>query len=259
MTCREWRSRVAAYVDGELGVSGTLALQAHLDSCPECRRAAVTERQFRVLLRRQPCDAAPTELRGRILTDVNRRVERAVWPWRQIAAGVGAALLAVVAVVGWSAGADPVTAELVGAHIAYGQLDGPAEFPSGDGPELETWFRQRADLRVVVPDYSPAGIRLVGGRIVEARAQRIAHLVYEKGHTLLSVFIAPETESRGGPRGRPMTFRGREYVTAQRHGHRTVSWTDGSVTFGFVSLLDYEDLLRCADRLRDEHESRSRL
>jgi mycothiol system anti-sigma-R factor len=260
MSCRQWCTRVAAYVDGELGVGRTLAVQAHLDRCPECRRTAVRERRFRVLLRRQPCDATPAELRGRILADVQHRSkQRAVWPWRAVAAGLGAALLAVAAVAAWELRADPVTAELVAAHIAYGQLDGPAEFPSVDGPQVEAWFRQRAHLRVVVPDNSPAGIHLIGGRIAEARAHRIAHLVYEKGHTLLSVFVAPGTESGAAPRGARMLFRGREYVTEQRRGHRTVSWTEGTVTFVLVSLLGYDDLLHCADRLRAEYATRNRL
>jgi mycothiol system anti-sigma-R factor len=257
MTCPEWRARVAAYVDGELGVAETLALRAHLDACSGCHHAAASERHFRVWLRRRPCDAAPPALRRRILADVRRGAKlRARWPWRGIAAGLGAAVLGVAAVVGWEAGADPVGAELVGAHIAYGQLDGPAEFPSGDGPGLEAWFRRRAQLRVIVPDYSRAGIRLLGGRLAEARAQRIAQLVYAKGHTLLSVFVVPEAGRRNGLRGRWTTFRGRVYLTAERQGYRTVSWTEGAVTFAIVSHLAHEDLLRCADRLREEYEAR---
>ena len=41
--------------------------------------------------------------------------------------------------------------------------------------------------------------------------------------------------------------------------HRTVSWSDGQVLFGLVSMLDYEALLECADRLRIERANQTRL
>jgi mycothiol system anti-sigma-R factor len=258
MTCHESQSRVSAYVDGELGVEGTLALRAHLDSCADCRHAAFGERRFRILLRRQLFESAPTDLRARILKGVRPPLGRITWPWRGVAAGVGAAILGVTLWLAGPDGAAPVTADLVAAHIAYGQLEGPAEFPSTDGIQLEAWFRQRARLEVVVPDYSPAGIGLLGGRIAEARARQVAHLAYKKGHTPLSIFVVPETEPRAALVGKRLAFRGREYVSEERRGYRTVSWRDGRVTFGLVSLLDYEDLLHCADRLRAEHLTRGR-
>jgi mycothiol system anti-sigma-R factor len=260
MTCHEWQTRMSAYVDGELGVEGTLALRAHLQTCADCQGTALEARRFRVLLRRQPGESAPADLRARILSGVRPSLgSRMGWPWRGVAGGLGAALLGVAL---WWAGlgpAAPVTAELVAAHIAYGQLEGPAEFPSSDEVQLESWFRQRARLDVTVPDYSPAGLRLLGGRITEARARRVAHLAYKKGHTLLSVFIVPDADTRAAMTGSRVAYRGREYFREERRGYRAVSWRDGSVTFGLVSLLGYEDLFHCADRLREELLTRGRL
>ncbi len=260
MPCHSWQTRMSAYVDGELSVEGTLALRAHLEMCPDCHCVALEERQFRFLLRRQPVESASADLRARILSRVQPSLgSRIGWPWRRVAGGLGAAMLGVAL---WWAGpgpARPITAELVAAHIAYGQLEGPTEFPSSDGVQLETWFRQRARLEVTVPDYSPAGIRLLGGRIAEARARRVAHLAYKKGHTLLSVFIVPEADTRAAMTGTRMAFRGREYFSEERRGYRAVSWRDGPVAFGLVSLLGYEDLFHCGDRLREEHVTRGRL
>jgi mycothiol system anti-sigma-R factor len=260
MICHAWQTRMSAYVDGELSVEGTLALRAHLATCPNCQCAALEERQFRILLRRQLVEPAPADLRARILNRVRPSLgSRIGWPWRGVAGGLGAAMLGVALWWAGPARATPVTAELVAAHVAYGQLEGPAEFPSGDGVQLETWFRQRARLDVPVPDYSPAGIRLLGGRIAAAGARRVAHLVYTKGHTLLSVFIVPDADPRAAMSGTRVAYRGREYFSEERRGYRAVSWRDGSVTFGLASLLGDEDLFRCADRLREEHLTRSRL
>ena len=56
-----------------------------------------------------------------------------------------------------------------------------------------------------------------------------------------------------------MRYRGQEYVTYERKGFRTVSWTDGQAVYGLVSMLDYDALLECADRLREERSRQTRL
>jgi hypothetical protein len=95
--------------------------------------------------------------------------------------------------------------------------------------------------------------------VVEVGEQRAAWVIYEKGRTLMSVFIAPV--AAGGPRleGARVSFRGHEYLTSERKGYRTVSWTDGPAVFGLVSMLDYQALLECADRLRLTRAEAARL
>jgi hypothetical protein len=41
--------------------------------------------------------------------------------------------------------------------------------------------------------------------------------------------------------------------------HRFLPWTRGRTLFGLVSMLDYGALLECADRLRTERASKTRL
>jgi hypothetical protein len=48
---------------------------------------------------------------------------------------------------------------------------------------------------------------------------------------------------------------GREYVAAERAGHRIVAWTDGPAVLGLVSALGQEALLECVDHLRAEREA----
>jgi anti-sigma factor RsiW len=148
---------------------------------------------------------------------------------------------------------------LIGAHIAYAELARPAELGSEDRAQLEAWFLARARLRVVAPDYSSAGIRLIGGRIAELNGRCIAYVLYEKGHTLLSVFIVPPGDGDGALTGTRVWYRGQEYLTGEHRGYRTVSWAEGQAVFGLVSTLDYATLLECADRLREERASRTRV
>jgi anti-sigma factor RsiW len=261
MTCTDCEARLHAYVDGELPVSETAAVEAHLSECRDCAVLVRRERDFRALLRHQPRERAPEEFR-RGLTALIRRERRrwTAWPWAVATAALAAAavILAMVVLPG-SRAPEPLMAELVDKHIAFAQLEQPAEHAAADPAQVAAWFRQRAGLRVTVPDYSPAGIRLVGGRLADAHERKAAYLLYEKGSVLLSVFVVPTGDETPRPRGDDVTFRGHRYVKSERKGFRTVAWAENDVLFGLVSSLDYQALLECADRLRDERARQTRL
>jgi anti-sigma factor RsiW len=124
---------------------------------------------------------------------------------------------------------------------------------------VEAWFRERAKLRVTVADYSMEGIRLVGARVAQAHEHLASYVLYEKGHTPLSVFMVPARVRESDLHGARVSFRGHDYVTLERKGYRTVSWSDGEAIFGLVSMLDYGGLLKCADTLRAERARDARL
>jgi anti-sigma factor RsiW len=153
----------------------------------------------------------------------------------------------------------PLVADLVDKHIAYAQIERPAELASTDPREVAEWFQSRAGMRVTVPDYSPSGIHLAGARLAEAHERKAAYLLYEKGRTLLSVFMVPVSASDATLPGRHVVYRDHEYVAYEQKGFRTVSWTDGQTIYGLVSMLDYDALLECADRLRAERARQTRL
>ena len=259
MNCAEIRTRLPAYVDGELTVSEIAEVESHCLECRQCGSLVSAEREFRQLLRRQPREAAPEELRARILRRIRYQAAAAKgrrWvPLSAIAAA--AAILLVVLLPARTP--PPLAADLVDKHIAYAQIEHPAELASTDPREVADWFRSRAGMRVTVPDYSPSGIHLTGARLAEAHERKAAYLLYEKGRTLLSVFMIPVPASEGTLRGDRVRYRGHEYVTYERKGFRTVSWTDGQAVYGLVSMLDYDALLECADRLREERARQTRL
>ncbi len=259
MNCVEFERHLHAYVDGELAVSEMLVADAHLSECVECQALAARERRFRQLLRRQPRESAPSEFRARITGRIRRAEQRAVVrPW--LIAPI-AAVAAVLALVLWptTQPSSRLVSDLVDKHIAYAQIEQPAEFGSTDPAAVEQWFRTRAALRVTVSDYSPSGIRLVGARLADAGEQKAAYVLYEKGHTLLSVFMLPVSGHGTDLRGKHVSYRGHEYVTLERKGYRTVSWVDGHTLLGLVSMLDYAALFECADRLRADRAHDARL
>jgi mycothiol system anti-sigma-R factor len=260
MNCQQFEARLHPYVDGELTPGEMAVTDAHASECWRCADLARREQQFRQLLRRQPAEAAPEELRARIISRIRRERRRAILrPWLVApAVAVAATIVVALLVPAWRQ-PSPLVGDLVDKHIAYTQIERPAEFASTDRVEVETWFRQRAGLQVTVPDYSRSGIRLVGARLAEAHERKAAYLLYEKGRTLLSVFMLPTPAEDVALAGARVSYRGHAYVTHERKGYRTVSWTDGHALFGLVSMLDYGALLECADRLRAERAQQTRL
>ena len=259
MNCGDVRAKLHAYVDGELPVNEITDVDSHCVECRECAALARAEREFRQLLRRQPREAAPAELRARIVSRVRRESVVALGrPW--LLAPIAAAVAAVVVMVLLPARTPPpLVAELVDKHIAYAELEQPGELVTSDPREVADWFRSRAGMRVTVPDYSPAGIHLTGARLAEAHERRAAYLLYEKGRTLLSVFMVPAVAREADLPGRRVVYRDHEYVAYEHKGYRTISWSDGQTVYGLVSMLDYQALLECADRLRAERARQTQL
>ena len=264
MICQEFEARLQAFVDGELDVETMTAAQAHVSSCPECHGRADGERRFRVLLRQQPQEVAPPEVRARLLAMARRERRRATLrAWLGVPALATAAVLLIALLVTRvmppSSEAPRLADTFVNKHLAYAQIENPAEFTSSEPSEVAAWLRDRIGMRVPVPDYSHAGIRLVGARMSEADEQKLAYLLYEKGHVLMSVFMLPNTAVPGTLAGKAVSYRGHEYLTRDRKSLRTVSWRDGRAVFSLVSMLDYDALLECADRLRAERARETRL
>ncbi len=258
MNCKELESRLHPYVDGELEVGETVEAAAHVAECPGCRGRVAREREFRQILRRQPRESAPHELRESIRARLRRSVRwAALRPW--LAASTVSAVFAGVVILSALRPATPLVSELVDTHIVFTQLEESSEFASADPLAVEAWFRERARLRVTVADYSMEGMRLVGARVAQAHEHRASYVLYQKGHTPLSVFMVQARVRESDLHGARVGFRGRDYVTLERKGYRTVSWTDGQAIFGLVSMLDYGALLKCADSLRAERARDARL
>ena len=264
MNCREFDARLHAFVDGELDAGSMADAEAHVSTCPDCHGRADGERRFRQLLRRQPKEAVPPEFRARMLALARREgTPKKIRFWLGTPALAVAVLLLAFVLMARSlstGGHEPeIVASLVDKHLAYAQLEGPAEFSSTERPAVAAWFRQRTGLRVPVPDLSPGGIQLIGARIAETDQHKVAYLLYEKGRVLMSVFMVPDAGRHAPLAGRSMSFRGQEYLAQERQGLRTVSWRDGQTLFSLVSTLDYDDLLECADQLRAERARETRL
>jgi anti-sigma factor RsiW len=258
MKCGEFEARLNPYVDGELSREGMTAADSHVAECGECAALVRREREFRGLVRWQPREASPPELRTRILAHARHERRRRAWRLLPGLVTVATAVVTLAVLLTLPSG-TPLIAQLVDKHIAYVQIERPVELASSDRHEIEAWFQQRAGLRIAVPDFSPAGIHLLGARLAEARERKAAYLLYEKGRILLSVFIVPVSGHDVDISEFAGTSPGQPYTTQELKGFRTVWWREGGAVFALVSALDSKTLLECAERLRLEREQQRTL
>lgn len=258
MTCQEVRSYLEAYLDRELPIKETLDVDAHLTFCMQCQWICAKERELRALLRtRVPREPAPSALQARVRDGIRRLDRRSRWRpvwlglrWAPAPLALVAALLLALNMGNWPQAAKPDPArvlidELVRKHVTYSRVEAPAEVASSDRAQLAGWFRDRVSFDVPVPDFSPSGIRLLGGRLSDLGDRPVAYLFYEKGRQLVSLYAFPR-------RGLPLPetgwteLEGDRYLLTQYRGHEVVLWGRGETLFALVSQLSQEDLLDCA-------------
>ena len=252
MTCQELRACLDAHLDGELDLPLSLAADEHLAFCVGCQWAYARERELRALVRtRFPREEAPAALRERIwgaLVQAEGGAPiRAQRRWLYLAVPVAALVLVALGVGLWQRStAPPVMRELVAKHAMYSRLDAPAEIASASREAVSGWFKGKVRFDVAVPDFSPSGIRLVGGRLADLSDRQVAYLLYEKGRNLVSLFAFP---GRGLalPRGGRASGGDERFYVARVNGAEVVVWTQGPLAYALVSSLDRESLLECAD------------
>jgi mycothiol system anti-sigma-R factor len=252
MNCQEVRARLGPHLDGELGVERSLEVNEHLAFCMECQWAYGKERELRTLLRtRVPREPVPEELRERIRADVRKSQRKARWLSVPRLVGwtvpVAALLLVGLGVALWERNVTPpVVNELVAKHLMFSRLEAPAEVVSASQETVSGWFRGRVRFDVVVPDFSPSGIHLLGGRLSDLSDRPVAYLLYEKGRSLVSLFAFPSRGLSLPARGWVRVGEAWFYMTEAK-GAEVVLWTQGELAYALVSSLDRQALLECAD------------
>jgi len=246
------------YLDGELPVADTLDVQLHLDRCPICRHALEEERAIRRRLRHGLPRVMPS-------SDLHERVRRIMFgpgrkEWtpryfRWVALGTLGSV-AVLALLFWGlriGGSQPdLVKDLVSTHRLYSQVEAPAELASDSRPEVAAWIRRQLAFIVPVPDFSQAGLRLIGARLATHAEHPMAHLLYEKRRTLLSLYVFPAPDISLPRRGRT-TVDGHSVVIRESAGHEVLLGRSGRFVFALVSTLDRDDLIECARTFLREH------
>ena len=259
MQCAE-SLRVQAYFDGEVDALSAAEIERHVEHCGECRALLQDLEKVRAALREGVTyAAAPPALRTQILHSLDaedaaqaspaaRTKQRPlpqskVWRGRPFWTGAfsgigGAALAATLAFFVVMPAVNPLSNELVSAHVRSLMPSHLIDVVSTDRHTVKPWFAGHADVSPVVSDFESQGYRLVGGRADYIEHQRSAVVVYQHGAHVINVFTWAAT--------------GRLPSNTTRSGYHLAFWQQGDIQYCAVSDTGWDELLGLVRLLREQ-------
>ena len=233
MACKEHGEKLHAYLDGELGATGAVEFERHLQSCPECSASLSAERALQgALASAQLFERAPASLRRSIQSQFASPISTAAtvapyWKWLAIAALLLFAVCSGILTANLlrvRATAPEFAVAAVDAHLRSLQQGHLADVQSTDQHTVKPWFDGRVDFAPKVSDFLAEGFPLLGGRLDILNGKTVAALVYGRRKHIINVFVAP----------RPAGVL--ENGAGERQGYRWLAWQSGG--FDYIAVTD---------------------
>jgi anti-sigma factor RsiW len=228
--------KLHAYADGELDGGEIRAVEAHLETCAECRGALGEIRTLKAAVKRVDWgDAAPAgladTLRKRVAAERARRT--ALWSGGGLAA---ACLAGALLVLGAQPPVSPVD-DVIRNHV-HTVRDMPVGIEAYYGARVKTWLQTRLDF--APPVLMKAGnCTLFSARTERVARQKASALTYNcGGHTVDFYAIAGNGRTERSPLVQPHVLRSDRY--------RVVGWQRGRLTCFAVSDAPEADILALA-------------
>jgi anti-sigma factor RsiW len=249
--CEEARNLLHGYIDRELDLVNSLAVENHLHECPACAQACRNFQAVSAALQAAPrAYSAPPGLRQRIRASI-RGADKASavrfrLRWKPVAL---AASLLFVLVVSWALVQilsltnlqDRIAQDLTANHVRSLMLDGHrTDVVSTDQHTVKPWFNGKVDFSPLVLNPAPSKFPLVGGRLEWLDNRPVAVLVYECRKHLINLYTWPVTAS---PDAAPAGL--------SRQGFRLVHWTQAGMNYWAISDLNADDLQTFVHMLRE--------
>jgi anti-sigma factor RsiW len=247
MNCKDTEQVIHAYLDGELDLVRSLAVEEHLKDCPLCAGAQRERQSLRSAMKSQSLYfEASKGLQNRIRRAVGQADQEEAkdpvrpkvwkWIWRRILTPVAAtalvALIALPLALHYSS-QNSLLDEIVSAHVRS-LMSGTShltDVASSDQHTVKPWFTGKLPFSPTVSDFTAQGFPLLGGRMDYFQEHPVAALVYQRRKHLINLFIWPIDRERGA---RP--------DFAERHGYNIIHWTQSGMTFWAVSDVSMSDL-----------------
>jgi anti-sigma factor RsiW len=256
--CKEVKSLIHPYLDGELDAAHTVEVDRHVSGCADCSQTAD---RFRAVVHATSAPAlrysAPLDLAARIHASLAPHSLPAAPPrtfhWRPLA--LAASLLAVSLFgIDWYRAAgqsadDRLAAELVDDHVRSLMADHLLDVASSDKHTVRPWFTGKLDFAPSVPDLKDHGIPLIGGRLDVLAGRPVAALIYQHGKHTVNVFVRPVASSADAAPESATESRGEPKIL-NRQGFNIASWSDSGFDYSAISDLNADELREFASLLR---------
>ncbi len=247
MNCDESRPLLEAYLDGELDLVHSVAIEQHVESCPACRRARKQHEALRAIVRGAlPRAHAPAEfavrLRGALRQESGevepaKRVLSYDWRWLATAAAVLVSLAILFPLLPHGR-QDPIIAEAVANHVRSLLPGHLTDVASTDRHTVKPWVAQRVDYSPPVQDLSAVGFSLLGARLDYLGQRNVAALVYTCREHRINVFVSPSPSDES------------ERWTS-RDGFHVAMWSHRGMRFVVVSDLAVPEMESFTRQLRE--------
>lgn len=241
MDCSSIRSQLDAYVDRELDVASSSAIDRHRASCEACDAIFSRQAQLQRALREHVTyhDASPAlaaRIRARLPAAHAKPAQSRPWSaflprlqWLQLGAAVAA-----TAVLSWTAGVQYASLsedELVAGQVMAGHARSVltshlTDVATSDQHTVKPWLSRKLDFSPPVTDLAPAGFPLLGGRLDYLDGRPVAALAYQHRQHLINLFVWPDHKSASTA---TQTF--------SKDGYNVLRWADGGLVFWAVSDL----------------------
>jgi anti-sigma factor RsiW len=240
---------VHAYVDGELDPANAVAIEQQIAADPAlaAERSRV-EALRRALREKLPATELPAGLEARVRKAIGATPAAGRPSWRAMAASI---ILAVVVSSGatWllthAPATDSVADAVMASHLRALMAPQPVDVVSAEGHVVKPWFNGRIPQAPRLVDLTPAGFRLVGGRVDVVGRVGVPTLVYQIRQHLISVTAIPDS-ARGSS----------EPTVTSARGYNIIRWSAGDTSYVAVSDLNVGDLTNFAQAFREPPPAR---
>lgn len=266
--CEEIRERLTLYLDNELQGAERATVEAHLAECESC--AAILARELNFLNAVRECGplhtASPALLEkveailneGQVspapLADNSRPLAS-----RWIVAIAAGLLVLLLPVLLWRLVKQPETPEkrqpsnfaLMAAetHLRHmrGQL--PLEMESARPQDISSWFANKVDFSVKLPNYQESSgqeklYTLEGARLVGYEKDYAAYVAYRMKDRPISLVITSDLVARPSG-GEQIASKGLRFHYNAIDGLKVITWSDRGLTYALVSDLDERGQQSC--------------
>jgi len=253
------------YLDNELQGDERATVETHLSDCESCAAIFAREGNFLDAVRKSgPLHVASPELRDKVrqILDEGRRVPavsekpRRRFKWA-VAAAAGLLVLLLPVLV-WrivrqtdSAVSRPSSFALMAAetHLRHvrGQL--PLETESDDPQKISSWFANKVNFSVQLPNYQESSgqeklYTLEGARLVGYENDYAAYVAYRMKDRPITLVITSGSVAKPSG-GEVIASKGLQFHYNAIDGLKVITWADRGLTYALVSDLEERGQQSC--------------
>ena len=258
MECKETRTWLDGYLDGELDLARTVEIEQHIAGCPACSRARDSHRALQETLRSASLEyRCPDLLRANIeaavLHETGRHETRRPRP-RPDARHRSLAIAAAIVLIAGGAWLalhptsdrslnDRIAQDVMASHVRSLLADHLTDVASSDRHTVKPWFAGKLDFAPSVVDLSREGFPLVGGRLDYLDHRPVAALVYTRRKHAINLFIWPSDHAAGGA-----------LQSSSTQGYQIVHWNEAGTAYWTISDLNMSELRQFVQLFRDAQQ-----